>query len=97
MLHKDCKSPQLPDSSLKKYMMKVQSEALPADSFGLVDAKEEQRKRKAKDSSLAVLPSTVQKGRVLQSKKRAKNVSSDDSEDDVETVKAKELKIKVIQ
>ena len=76
--------------------MKVQSEALPADSFGLVNAKEEKQKRKVKDAS-AVLPSTVQKGKVLQSKKRAKNENSDDSEDDVETVKAKDLKTKVIQ
>ena len=96
MLHKNCKTPQLPDSDLKKYMMKVQGETLPANSFEIVDAKEEKQKRKVKDS-LVVLPSTVQKGKVLQSKKRAKNVNSDDSEDDVETVKAKELKTKVIQ
>ena len=78
-------------------MMKVQGETLPANLFEIVDAKEEKRKRRVKKDSLVVLPSTVQKGRVLQSnKKRAKNVNSDDSEDDVVIVNLKDPK-KVIQ
>ena len=77
-------------------MLKVQGETLPADSFGLIDAKEEQRKRKVKDL-LVVLTPAVQKGRALQSKKRAKNVNPVDSEDDVEIVKPKDLKNKVMQ
>ena len=77
-------------------MLKMQGETLPADAFEIVDAKEEKQKRKVKDS-LVVLPSTVQKGRVLKfNKKRAKNVNSDDSEDDVVIVNLKDPK-KVIQ
>ena len=94
MLHRDCKTPQLPDSDLKRYMLKVQGETLPADSDGLIDAKEEQRKRITKDSSVA-LPLAVEKA--TRPKKRSKIVNPVDSEDDVEIVKPKDLKNKVMQ
>ena len=84
MLHKDCKTPQLPDNELTKYLLKVQDQTIPADLVRVIDAKEERKKRKQKvPEAAAVSPSDSPK-----SNKRAKK-----SEKSVDRVVNKQLKV----
>jgi hypothetical protein len=88
LLHRDCKTPQLPDDQLKKYQLKVQEQTIPAAQVIVVDAKEERKRKQKASGAAAVLPSDFSK-----SNERAKKPKKS-----VETVvvKHKDTKLKVI-
>ena len=89
MLHRDCKTPQLPDNELDKYLLKVQAQTLPVESHYIIDAKEE-RKRKVKEAS--ALPSAPVKA--SKSKKHSKHSENTTK---LLVVQPNEQKVKVIQ
>ena len=89
-LHINCKTPQLPDSELKKYILKVKGLIPLVNSYQVVNAKEERKRAKA--SAPVVLTSAK---KATEPKKRTK--SRVDSDDFVEIVSSKEPKKTVMQ